>query len=336
MIKVNGNKVIFEKFPNGETRMVVDNINSNIDNEVDFKYEDDGDLIKLMFVKNYIDSKNTHSYSSLNIYYMPYSRQDRVEGNSAFTLKYITKFINGLGFNKVTVIEPHSNVTPALLDNVESKFINLKLLEKVTEHIDFYHLLDYLVFPDEGASKRYGELHGFNVLVGHKIRDFSSGEILSLDLIGDNNKAGTKALIVDDLSSYGGTFVATAKELKSKFGIEEVYLLVAHAENSIFKGKLFEHVDKVFTTNSILTEQDNWENQKFKNQLHVFNIEELIQTYSVEDKVRIIDNIGCHGFKIGDVVKIIDLIFTESEKYYIAVNNDNDAWCVGDEEIELV
>lgn len=279
MIKVNGQEVVFEKFPNGETRLVTESI--NIDDikpktNVSFKYEDDSDLIKLLFVKNYIDIKSGSKESVLKIYYMPYSRQDRVVGDSAFTLKYISKFINGLGFSKVVVVEPHSNVTPALLDNVESKFVNLELIEKVTEQIGFYHLLDYLVFPDEGASKRYGELHGFNVIVGHKKRDFSSGEILGLDLIGDNNKAGTKALIVDDLSSYGGTFVATAKELKIKYGIEEVYLLVAHAENSIFKGKLFEYVDKVFTTNSLLTEQDNWENQKFAKQLHVFDIEELI------------------------------------------------------------
>src|SRR5690606_21489303 len=120
MIKVNGQDVIFKKFPNGETKIIEDSINVLEwgKHTVSFKYENDEDFIKLMFVKNFIDSKRSKSTTvELIIYYMPYSRMDRSENGSAFTLKYITNFINSLNFDRVIVVEPHSDVTPALLNN---------------------------------------------------------------------------------------------------------------------------------------------------------------------------------------------------------------------------
>jgi len=278
MIKVNGKEVVFEKFPNGETKLVHDSIEKGIPlmfPKIHFKFEDDSDLIKLRFVKNYLDSFFGIDAVKLTIYYMPYSRMDRSEEGSPFTLKYVSNFINEMNFSKVVVIEPHSDVTPALLNNVESKFINFDLLPKVMEEVGFDIEKDYIMFPDLGASRRYKNMKTDNVLIGHKVRDFKTGEIQGLDLIGNKDKQGKTAIIVDDLSSYGGTFVHSAKRLRAE-GFEKIYLLVAHAENSIFKGELFDHVDKVFTTDTILTEQGNWENAKFKEQLQIYNIEEVL------------------------------------------------------------
>lgn len=274
MIRLNGHEVQFEQFPNGETKLVHESIviPVGITKELHFKYENDADLIKLMFVKSYLGKCDVN----LTIFYAPYSRMDRSENGSPFTLKYVANFINNLGFNKITVIEPHSDVTLALLDNAEANYINFDLVERVKDMIGFDENNDYLMFPDAGASKRYSKMKAKNVVVGNKVRDFETGEIKGLDLMGDTSKAyGRTAIIVDDLSSYGGTFVHSANRLREE-GFVEIILLVAHAENSIFKGKLFEHVDKVFTTDSLLTEQNNWENQKFKEQLHVFNIKECI------------------------------------------------------------
>lgn len=275
MIKVNNEEIQFETFPNGETRMLAENllelIGKNNNLVVDFKYESDSDLIKLMFVKKYIERQHS-GVTHLKIYYMPYSRMDRSENESPFTLKYVSDFINGLNFYTVEVIEPHSDVTCALLNNTDANYINFNLIDKIKEDTSFIEDVDYIVFPDTGASKRYANMSAKNVLVGHKHRNFKTGEIEKLELIGNINHHGTKAIIVDDLSSYGGTFVRTAIELK-KLGIEEVYLLVAHAENSIFKGELFDHMTKVYTTDTILSEQNHWQNKKFENQLHIFEIE---------------------------------------------------------------
>lgn len=265
MIKVNGEEVKFERFPNGETKLIEDSIIESIGlmfPRVVFKYESDEDLIKLMFVKNYLDSVSgrfTKDGATLIIYYMPYSRMDRSENNSAFTLKYVTNFINSLEFGKVIVIEPHSDVTPALLNNVEPKYINFDLLPRVMEEVGFDKEEDFIMFPDAGASKRYKDIEGVkHVLTGHKHRDFKTGKITDFELVGEFDGEGDKVIIVDDLSSYGGTFVHSAKALREE-GFEEIYLLVAHAEWNIFRGELFNHVDKVFTTDSILDSEKNSE-----------------------------------------------------------------------------
>lgn len=278
MIKLNEIEVKFETFPNGETRI------ANYDTlkirqkfqQIIFKYENDSDLIKLMFLKKYLDRQHHGKEVVLFVTYMPYSRMDRSENYSPFTLKFVADFINSLNFVEVVVIEPHSDVTCALVNNSTPKYINFDLIEKVKQEVEFVEEFDYIVFPDAGASKRYSKMKAKNMLFCSKVRDFATGEIKGLDLVGDTSNAyGRTAIIVDDLSSYGGTFVHTANKLRQE-GFAEVFLLVSHAENSIFKGKLFDHVDKVFTTNSILTEQDNWENAKFKEQLKIYDIEGVL------------------------------------------------------------
>lgn len=268
MILLNGKEVEFGTFPNGETLFKKDGLKAFTHNMVSFKYENDSDLIKLMMLKGYIDHYSTRN--TLTIYYMPYSRMDRSEDYSPFTLKYVADFINSLNFYEVYIIEPHSDVTSALINDVLPLYINFSLVEKVKKEIVFDDSFDYLVFPDSGASKRYAKMQARNVLVGHKHRNFQTGQIESLQLVGDTSSVvnSSVAVIVDDLSSYGGTFVRTSKELR-KLGFSKVYLLVAHAENSIFKGELFDHVDKVFTTDSILTEQDHW---NVGDKLHIFEL----------------------------------------------------------------
>lgn len=278
MILLNGKEVEFGNFPNGETLFKKDGLKINVHNVVSFKYENDSDLIKLMFLKKYIETHRT--INTLIIYYMPYSRMDRSENDSPFTLKYVADFINSLKFDYIEVIEPHSDVTCAVLDNANAHFVNFKLLPMVMSKIGFHPSYDYVVFPDQGASKRYSGMVAFNQLVGHKKRNFETGRIESLDLIGDiDTHYGKKAIIVDDLSSYGGTFVMTAKALREK-GIEEVYLLVAHAEDSIFKGELLKSdlITKVFTTDTILTQhKENWCTAIYNDKLKVYNIEELLK-----------------------------------------------------------
>ena len=288
MIKVNDKLVEFETFPNGEALLVKESLQGSLkdgrDNVVHFKYENDADLIKLMFVKQHIDSL-TGMFDmkiALYIYYMPYSRMDRSENLSPFTLKHVAKLINDLKFNQVFVIEPHSDVTPAVLDRAESVFVNFDLIEKVKEEVGFDENEDYIMFPDAGASKRYSKMKAKNVAIGHKERDFETGKIIGFNLILNNGLAtGNKVIIVDDMTSYGGTFVHSAKALAEK-GFDEIYLLVAHAENSVLHGNpktginLFDHIDKLFTTDSILTEHNNWEFKKFEPQLKIYSLEDYV------------------------------------------------------------
>lgn len=255
MLKFNGVELGLKQFPNGETLINGDEILTHMAdfNTIVWKYEDDGDLIKLMFVKSYLDDRRVRC--TLTIYYMPYSRMDRIEGTSAFTLKYTAAFINQLNFESVTVIEPHSDVTLALIDRSIGKYPTIQLLEQVAEEIGFDIWQDYLFFPDAGAQKRYSKVEGYKQLVGFKARDFQTGQIKSLEVVGSVEREGFTAIIVDDLCSYGGTFMLSAEKLR-EIGASRIYLLVAHCENSIFKGKILESdlIDKVFTTDTILNQ----------------------------------------------------------------------------------
>jgi phosphoribosylpyrophosphate synthetase len=84
------------------------------------------------------------------------------------------------------------------------------------------------------------------------------------------------AIIVDDLSSRGGTFIGSAQALRKAFpNIEEIVLCVTHCENTIYDGEVLTGTDitKVFTTNSILRVPGYNEETNFdKNKLIIENI----------------------------------------------------------------
>ena len=269
MIWLNDTLLDFTTFPNGETKINEQQINKilgGVNNSLTtFKYQSDADLIKLLFLKKYLDQLKVKS--DLHIMYMPYSRMDRSEGGSAFTLKYIAEFINGLGFDYIHVLEPHSNVTPALLNNCKTRFLSVDIFYDIKDKINFNNDTDYVYYPDAGAEKRYSKMIAVpNQLVGFKHRDFQTGKITSLQVFGDVKKKGFKVVMVDDLSSYGGTFILGAKQLR-ELGASEIYLVVGHCEESIYKGDIFKTdlIDKVFTTDTIM-------NESLNNKIEVYKI----------------------------------------------------------------
>jgi ribose-phosphate pyrophosphokinase len=261
LISIENQALDNAQFPNGESivngKQILEIIEKAKNSKgfskptITFRFEDDLDLMRLMFVKRFLDSHNIAS--KLFITYMPYSRMDRIEGDSVFTLKYAAQFINDLNFEQVTVAEPHSDVTMALLDRAKAIFPSIAMIPKVMELVGFNLETDYLFFPDAGAQKRYGKVKGTKQIFGHKVRDFNSGELTSFQLIGNIDAPGFKAIIVDDLCSRGGTFMGSAEVLK-KAGASEIYLIVAHCEKTIYQGMIPDSnlVNRVFTTNSIL------------------------------------------------------------------------------------
>ena len=115
----------------------------------------------------------------------------------------------------------------------------------------------YIVYTDAGAAKRYGKQIEFDkVLTASKERDFKTGYIKNLDIIGTTQSKEFKAIIVDDLCSKGGTFILTASKLR-EMGATEIYLVVTHCEDTIFSGDILKTdlIKKVYTTNSILSRE---------------------------------------------------------------------------------
>ena len=150
MITLNDVVLYFGKYPNKETSFKLDQ-NLIMDyNIFDFKYEDDSSLIQLMFAKKEVDSISPKADNNLIIHYMPYSRLDRREEEVCFTLKYISEFINYLGFTEIVVAEPHSDVTCGALDRSTPVPMTPAIFTKALEDsiIDFDDKVDYICFPD--------------------------------------------------------------------------------------------------------------------------------------------------------------------------------------------
>jgi ribose-phosphate pyrophosphokinase len=114
------------------------------------------------------------------------------------------------------------------------------------------------MFPDIGASKRYSNMFSeYKKITTHKERDFKTGKIKSMKILENidiNSRIkGKNIIIVDDLCSKGGTFILAAESLKN-LGCNDIYLAVAHCENTIFEGDIFKTnlIKQVYTTNTIV------------------------------------------------------------------------------------
>ena len=257
MIYLNGEKVNIKKFPNGESLINSENlkIKEHEINNLKVKFENDEDITHLIFLKGHLDELREKCI--LEIVYMPYSRMDRTEGMTVFTLKHLCKLINSLEFEQVLIYEPHSDVCVALIDRVKVIDMSKTLIEQLMKNFDSSEVDLYIVYPDAGAAKRYGKQINYDkVLTASKERDFKTGYIKKLEINGTTQSKEFKAIIVDDLCSKGGTFTLTASKLR-EMGATEIYLVVTHCEDTIFSGDILKTdlIKRVYTTNSILSRE---------------------------------------------------------------------------------
>lgn len=269
-IYLNDVLVQFGRYPNGEAIVPqLDLTNLGAYPKVRLHWEDDTDLVKLLLVRGALeDARNDLGVPiglppALVIDYMPYSRMDRSEGGSCFSLEHVAMFIQQLHWRSIAVVEPHSSVTLRSL-GAKPLDVTTKLLPLVLEEVDFSKTRDYLVLPDEGAVTRYQEqlpelFAECNIVVLSKTRDFATGKITGLEvnrriLRGDRlEHPGAQAVIIDDLCSRGGTFIGAAGLLRAQLGCENVYLLVTHMETAGVNDNLAEALTHVFCTDTMLS-----------------------------------------------------------------------------------
>ena len=264
MIYLNNKPVEIGHFPDN-TQLLKLNIENqfglNKEAHLDWRYENDEEFVTLIYVAGHLRSHGIERIR-LDLPYCPNARMDRVKDNEdVFTLKYFANVINSLNFDSVHVLDPHSNVTPALLDRVvvhsPEPYIEKAVYDVYAQNGGANAEPIMAFFPDEGASKRYSGMVGMQCAFGIKKRDWKTGKILGLDVSGDVDAIkGRNILIIDDLSSYGGTFYFSALKLK-ELGANKIYLYVTHCEDKILEGKIFPSglIEKVYTTDSIFGEK---------------------------------------------------------------------------------
>jgi ribose-phosphate pyrophosphokinase len=251
MIKVD-NSVVDTKatFPDGSLAMKARTPRGVGIVYITWHYENDAELFALICLRrHYADRK-----AILYMPYIPHARMDRVKNaNDVFTLKYFCEVINSLDFERVDVLDAHSNVALALLNRVHQVNVNDHIETAIRLH-DNGNLA--LFFPDEGAMKRYGEdlaTLGYKFAFGMKKREWETGKILGLDVMQHENIVDKDVLIIDDICSKGGTFFHSAKALLDA-GAESVSLYITHCENTILQGEIFTSglINRVYTTDSLV------------------------------------------------------------------------------------
>lgn len=267
MIAINNKRYERKAFPDGTPNMLDLPEPTPDAKSIDILwcFDDMAELSELYMIASHYAERHPYLPRNLEMPYVPNARMDRTHGgNECFTLKYTCQMINAMGFARVEVFDPHSDVTAALLDRVVVTFPYDAIAAAVK-------LEDptCLFFPDAGAQKRYasavtGEM---GVGIGIKERDWKTGRIKGVQVLGDYSSA--RVLIVDDICSYGGTFDAARAEMDTEvrhmsWGPNSVSLYVSHCEKSIFDGRLFgeEYQGglaakfKLYTTDSILKPED--------------------------------------------------------------------------------
>lgn len=266
-IYLSDRRVEFKAYPNGET--IVPQLDpwrlevwGTIPPVVRLHWTGDEDFLHLSLLRGYLKQSGIHK-PVLFIDYMPYSRMDRAQDGHCFSLRWVAEQINAMYFDKVYVVEPHSQVTLELLRNSSPVWTTAKLTPKAMDMMAFNKETDYLVLPDDGAFRRYceqvPELNECHVIVLRKQREFFShnsrilGQQIDRRIMRGTHEHAPhhQALIIDDLCSRGGTFVGAADLLRRELDISHVALLVTHMEAGGLTGDLPKKLNRVFCTDTM-------------------------------------------------------------------------------------
>jgi ribose-phosphate pyrophosphokinase len=212
--------------------------------------------------------------------YIPYflgARSDRKfdDGGNSYLKNVICPIINALNLNSVTVLDPHSYVLEACLnnfrkeDNTQLVEFAIDVLYKTTNDVEVYE--DFiLISPDAGASHK---IYKLAEKIGYK------GDIITCSKERDNNGNLTKcvvpdndgivvtkdSIIIDDIFDYGTTFINILDALNSKGYDGKKYLIVTHAIQDKGIERALLYFDGIFTTNS-------YKERESTHDLHIMNV----------------------------------------------------------------
>jgi ribose-phosphate pyrophosphokinase len=189
--------------------------------------------------------------------YFPAARQDRVcNDGEPLTVKVFADMINGCAFDEVVILCPHSEVTPALLNNVTVLDEYDYIEQVIASHHDERHF--NIVCPDAGAGKRVNKIvqhlsntfkiKQFNLIRCEKVRDVRDGSIKEF-FVDATDLGGYPTLITDDITSMGGTFVGLGEVLKAK-NCGKLMLFTVHNDCAEGLDKMANYFDHFYTTNS--------------------------------------------------------------------------------------
>lgn len=223
-LHLNGELITPTIFPDGTSqiwKVSETALEPSLSMDILFNFENDGEIFQLCQLVELVRHARIPCDITLNMPFLPYGRQDKeVSNENTFALRTFACVINALSFDKVTTVDAHSNVAAELFDNFNNVYPDHSIINAVKKTN-----INCVAFPDAGASERYSNHFGDSRIIGHKVRNQSTGYIEQYNIEG--NPEGKNILIVDDIADGGMTFKLMSKELY-KQGAESVHLYVTH------------------------------------------------------------------------------------------------------------
>ena len=198
--------------------------------------------------------------------FFPGARQDRLnsKGDVLFTAKSVAKMINDRHFPRVIVLDPHSDVVPALLDRcsvvtaADIMGYSRPVMQAAVKYTKSY---DAVVSPDAGAEKRASAIAtnlGIPHLHAWKTRNVMDGSISGFGCE-PIPRSVNHILVVDDICDGGGTFEGLREVLPWPLVNEDISvdLFVTHGIFSKGTRHLASKFNNIFCTDSIVGRERN-------------------------------------------------------------------------------
>ena len=163
------------------------------------------DVMALLLTVDAIRRINPDVSINAEIPYIPYARQDRVcNAGEPLSTAVMARLINSCGFSKVVITDPHSDVTPALINNA---IVQTKV--NVFRDIKTDWSNTWILAPDAGAIKscyKFADaVRAASVITATKKRNTLNDRIGSV--VCDTDIDGKALLVLDDICDGGGTFI---------------------------------------------------------------------------------------------------------------------------------
>ncbi|WP_313689806.1 ribose-phosphate diphosphokinase [Achromobacter mucicolens] len=240
------------RFPGGEMQVTIPaGLREQADAAREFRIhallKSADDVMQLLLLTDALRRLNPAVPVHLDMPYVPYARQDRVcNPGEALGAAVFCKLINDQQYATVTIVEPHSDVTPALLARV--RVVDAAAFLKKALAAPAFAQGVTLMAPDAGARKRVQALAKAlgvaDVRYAEKVRDPQTGRITETRVPDDI--PAQPVLVVDDICDGGRTFLELAAALRGK-SRQPLYLYVTHGIFSKGLTELKANYAEIFT-----------------------------------------------------------------------------------------
>jgi ribose-phosphate pyrophosphokinase len=262
-------KYKISRFPDGQQSITLDMVDADLPNKITVsitsRFNSFKDLEIIIAANQALREFSYVENVKLNVPYFLGARSDRKfeAGTSNYLKTVICPIINAQNFSRVTVLDPHSDVLEACLNNYH-KHNNHRLVKDALTKIDNKDGAQSricLVSPDAGAYKKIfdvaKEFNIDNIVTASKVRDIKTGKILRTEIPTLDQHADLKYVIIDDICDGGRTFIELAKAIKGSRPSAKVYLVVTHGIFSAGFKELSQYFEGIYTTNSYREVADN-------------------------------------------------------------------------------